>query len=543
MNDPPVVKKIPGQKIKEKERFEPVDLSKVASDPDNKPNELKWSVTGNKELKVDLKGSRAMILTPNPNWNGKETLTFTVADPSGAKASADAIFEVIPVNDPPSMKPVQPFIIEEKKTFAPVDFAKFVTDPDNKFEELTWTLDDAKPMPIKTKKGITMGVTKASVKHEIHFNINEKGVLTAEVPDKYWNGTEVVTVNVFDPAGAKASVDVKFTVKPVNDPPVVKEIPGQETLEGKSFKAIKLDQYVEDPDNKPHEIRWKVSGAKNLDVMISAGREAVIKPKKQDWFGDETLVFTATDPAGASDKTVVKFVVKHVNSAPVMRDIPDYTIKEDEHDGVIAVIKLDQFARDKDCRFEELKWTFTGNKYLQVKHDKFKKTVTVSQPHENWNGKPERITFTVTDPEGASANRTALFTVIPVNDPPVAKSQTYMTQEGEELKVSASEGLMSGVVDPDGEKPVAAIVVQKPRNGKITVDERDGSFTYVPNRGFSGLDEFTYKVRDPGGLFSKVETAEINVSFKMKDLRGGEKKKDDKKDEKKDDDKKGKKKR
>lgn len=93
------------------------------------------------------------------------------------------------------------------------------------------------------------------------------------------------------------------------------------------------------------------------------------------------------------------------------------------------------------------------------------------------------------------------------------------------------------------EKPVAAIVVQKPRNGKITVDERDGSFTYVPNRGFSGLDEFTYKVRDPGGLFSKVETAEINVSFKMKDLRGGEKKKDDKKDEKKDDDKKGKKKR
>lgn len=178
-----------------------------------------------------------------------------------------------------------------------------------------------------------------------------------------------------------------------------------------------------------------------------------------------------------------------------------------------------------------------------MKHDKFKKTVTVSQPHENWNGKPERITFTVTDPEGASANRTALFTVIPVNDPPVAKSQTYMTQEGEELKVSASEGLMSGVVDPDGEKPVAAIVVQKPRNGKITVDERDGSFTYVPNRGFSGLDEFTYKVRDPGGLFSKVETAEINVSFKMKDLRGGEKKKDDKKDEKKDDDKKGKKKR
>jgi hypothetical protein len=85
---------------------------------------------------------------------------------------------------------------------------------------------------------------------------------------------------------------------------------------------------------------------------------------------------------------------------------------------------------------------------------------------------------------------------------------------------------MSGVNDPDGEKPVAVALVQKPRNGKITLNERDSSFTYMPNKGFSGLDEFTFKVRDPGGMFSKIETAEINVSFKMKDLRGGDKKKE-----------------
>jgi len=552
VNDAPVVKAIAGQKIKEKEKFQPIDLSKVATDPDNKPNELKWSVSGNKDLKVDVKGNRAMVLTPNPNWNGKETLTFTVSDPAGASASTKATFEVIPVNDPPTLKPVQPFVIDEKKTFAPVDFSKFVSDPDNKLEELVWTLDNATPASKAAPKG---GKKKGKapsagpeVKHELGFNINEKGVLTVDIPNKYWNGTETVTVNVFDPAGEKASVNVKFTVKPVNDAPVVKEIPGQETLEGKSFKPIKLDQYVTDPDNKPHEIKWKVTGAKNLEVMISGGREAVIKPKKQDWFGEETLVFTASDPAGAMDKAVAKFIVKHVNAAPVMRDIPDYTIKEDDNKGVIAVIKLDQFARDKDHRFDELKWTFTGNKYLEVKHDKFKKTVTVSQPHEHWNGKPERITFTVTDPEGAKASRSALFTVIPVNNPPEAKSQTYMTQEGEPLTVSASDGLLTGCSDPDGEKPVAVQLVKRPQNGKIVLNEKDGSFTYTPNKGFSGLDEFTFKIKDPGGLYSKVTTAEVNVTFKMKDLRGGTPKKaepkdDDKKDDKKDDkdDKKGKK--
>ncbi len=556
VNDAPVVTKIPGQKIKEREKFEPVDLSKVATDPDNKPAELKWSVSGNKDLKVEVKGSRAMVVTPNPNWNGKETVKFTVADPAGAKASAEATFEVTPVNDPPVLKPVQPFVIDEKKSFAPVDFSKFVSDPDNKLEELTWTLDDAEPAskaaPAKGKgkkgKAAKGGKAKAStVKHDLIFNIDDKGVLTVEVPNKYWNGTETVAVNAFDPSGEKATVNVKFTVKPVNDAPMVKEIPGQEIEEGKPFKAIKLDQYVEDPDNKPHEIKWKVAGAKNLDVKISGGREAVIKPKKQDWSGDETLIFTATDPAGASDKAMAKFVVKHVNKAPIMRDIPDFTIKEDDNKGVVATIKLDQYARDPDHRFDELKWTFTGNKYLDVKYDKFKKTVTISQPHEDWSGKPERITFAVVDPDGAKASKTATFTVIAVNDPPKARSQTYVTREGETLKVSASDGLLSGVTDPDNEKPVSAQIVQKPHNGKIDLNERDGSFTYIPNKGFSGLDEFTYKVKDPGGLYSKPETAEINVTFKMKDLRGGaepavkkdepkddEDKKSNKKDKKKD---------
>ena len=527
VNDPPVIHAIPGQKIKEKERFEPIDLSKAATDPDNKPAELRWSVSGNKDLKVDIKGSRAMVLTPNPNWFGKETLTFTVKDPSGASASKTATFEVTPVNDPPTLKPVQPFVIEEKRQFQPFDFSKVVNDPDNKLSELRWTLDndkpDAKEAPAKKGKKGKKGKSEpeaAPVKHELIFSISDKGVLTCETPNKYWYGTETVTVNVFDPAGEKASVNVKFTVKPVNDPPVVKEIPGQETLEGKSFKPIKLDQYVSDPDHKPHEIKWKVTGAKNLDVMISGGREAVVKPKRQDWFGEETLVFMAQDPAGGMDKTVVKFVVKHVNAAPVMRDIQDFTIREDDNDGVIATIKTDQYARDKDHRPEELKWSWTGNKFLQVKYDKFKRILTVSQPHENWNGKPERITFTVTDPEGAKAQKTATFTVIPVNDPPIAKSQTYMTQEGEVLKVPASEGLMAGVFDADGEKPVAVQLVQRPRNGKIDLNERDGSFTYTPNRGFSGLDEFTFKVKDPGGVYSKVETAEVNVTFKMKDLRG-----------------------
>ena len=535
VNDPPVItKEIGNQKIKEKERFTPVDLAKIVNDPDNKPNELKWTVSGNKDLVVDIKNGRASVTTPNPNWFGKETLTFTVMDPAGDKQSAKATFEVIPVNDPPKFKPIPPQVIDEKKTFPAIDLTKFVTDPDNSVDELKWSIDGENPFaaaPAKSKKKDKKKDKKKKKhveeepapkfgKHELKYNISDKGILTVEIPNKYWNGSETVTINVFDPSKEKASTEVRFTVKSVNDVPVVKEIPGQTTLEGKAFKPINLDDFVSDPDHKNSEIRWKVTGAKNLDVRINANRVAEIKPRRDNWFGDETLVFTATDPAGGTDKSVVKFVVKHVNAAPVMRDIPDYTIRENQNEGVIATIKLDQYARDKDHNFDDLKWKFTGQKQLQVTYDKAKKTVIVAQPYSHWKGKPERITFTVTDPEGATAHKTATFTVIAVNNAPETKPLSYQTREGETLKVPASTGLMSAAKDPDGDKLESVKTVMKPRNGRIVLNEKNGSFEYTPNKGFSGIDEFTYKVFDPSGLGSKVTNVEINVQFKPKDVRG-----------------------
>ena len=535
VNDPPVItKEIGNQKIKEKERFTPVDLAKIVNDPDNKPNELKWTVSGNKDLVVDIKNGRASVTTPNPNWFGKETLTFTVMDPAGDKQSAKATFEVIPVNDPPKFKPIPPQVIDEKKTFPAIDLTKFVTDPDNSVDELKWSIDGENPFaaaPAKSKKKDKKKDKKKKKhveeepapkfgKHELKYNISDKGILTVEIPNKYWNGSETVTINVFDPSKEKASTEVRFTVKSVNDVPVVKEIPGQTTLEGKAFKPINLDDFVSDPDHKNSEIRWKVTGAKNLDVRINANRVAEIKPRRDNWFGEETLVFTATDPAGGTDKSVVKFVVKHVNAAPVMRDIPDYTIRENQNEGVIATIKLDQYARDKDHNFDDLKWKFTGQKQLQVTYDKAKKTVIVAQPYSHWKGKPERITFTVTDPEGATAHKTATFTVIAVNNAPETKPLSYQTREGETLKVPAYTGLMSAAKDPDGDRLESVKTVMKPRNGRIVLNEKNGSFEYTPNKGFSGIDEFTYKVFDPSGLGSKVTNVEINVQFKPKDVRG-----------------------
>jgi len=530
VNDPPKISKLNGQTIKEKEKFQPIDLGAAVTDPDNKPNELKWTVSGNKDLKVEFRGTRAMVTTPNEFWNGTETLTFRVTDPSGAFDEAKATFKVTPVNDAPKfVGQVKPFEIQEKQQFKPINMSEFVKDPDNKTSELVFTIDDGLP-PGKDKKGKPTKAKGPTTKHALDYSFDDKGVLTVTVPNSLWNGQENVTVNAFDPSGEKASAQFRFVVTPVNDVPVVSEIPGEMILEGKQFKTISLDKYVKDPDNKPSEIKWTVKNTKNLIAKISDSRVATIS-SRPNWSGDDYLTFVARDPSGATAQATAKFTVKHVNAVPEMKDLPNITVKENElnsssHNGgkgVLAVYKLQQIARDKDHKFNDLKWSWTGNKFLTVKYDKIKQTITVAQPYDHWKGAPEKITLTVTDPEGAKVSKTVTYTVVAVNNPPEAISQHYQTQEGTKLVVSAAEGLMNGSSDPDNEQPVRAMLVSKPQNGTINLNEKDGSFTYEPKKGFSGLDEFTFKLADKGGAMSAVTTAEVNVTFKMRDVRGGSK--------------------
>ncbi len=535
VNDPPKIGKLAGQTIKEKERFQPVDLAAAVVDPDNKPNELKWSVSGNKDLKVEIKGTRAMVTTPNEYWNGSETITFKVTDPAGASDEAKATFKVNPVNDAPKFaNSIKPFEINEKQQFPAIKMSDFVKDPDNKISELVFTIDDGLP-PGKDKKGKPTKAKGPTTKHALSYDFDANGVLNVTIPDSYWNGQENVTINAFDPAGEKASAQFRFVVKPVNDNPVVTEIPGETILEGKSFKTIALDKYVKDPDNKPSEIKWMVKPTKNLKVDVNGSRVATITPRP-NWSGEDYLTFVATDPAGARAQATAKFVVKHVNAVPEMKDLPDVKVTETElnapsRNGVLATYKVPQIARDRDHKITDLKWSWTGNKFLNVKYDKVKGTITVAQPYEHWKGAPEKITLTVTDPEGAKTSKTVTYTVIAVNNPPVAVSQHYQTQEGTKLSVPESEGLMNGASDPDNEKPVRVMLVAKPQNGTINLNEKDGSFTYEPKKGFSGLDEFTFKLQDKGGAMSAVTTAEVNVTFKMRDVRGGAAKAEPKKEE------------
>jgi adhesin/invasin len=95
----------------------------------------------------------------------------------------------------------------------------------------------------------------------------------------------------------------------------------------------------------------------------------------------------------------------------------------------------------------------------------------------------------------------------PPNQPPTASPDQYTTPVGATLTVPAP-GVLANDSDPDG-GTLAATAVDQPANGTLTLSS-DGSFTYIPNAGFSGQDTFTYQAGD-GTDTSAPATVTITV--------------------------------
>ena len=101
-----------------------------------------------------------------------------------------------------------------------------------------------------------------------------------------------------------------------------------------------------------------------------------------------------------------------LSTDPRVSDIPDQTIDEDEQQ--FADINLDDYVTDPDDADSDISWEATGQSTITVSISGGVATLTYP---EHWNGS-ESITFTATDPNGASDSDGATFTVNAVDDAP-----------------------------------------------------------------------------------------------------------------------------
>jgi len=125
-----------------------------------------------------------------------------------------------------------------------------------------------------------------------------------------------------------------------------------------------------------------------------------------------------------------------------------------------------------------------------------------------------QITLTAKDDSGNESEicefNLELQVTPPTNEGPIANDDFYSIEQDGILNINAADGVLKNDVDETPEALTVVEVVTNVTNG-ILIWASDGSFTYTPNTGTVGIDEFTYLAND-GELDSNIAKVYIDIT-------------------------------
>ena len=190
----------------------------------------------------------------------------------------------------------------------------------------------------------------------IQLMINSEDEVEISSMDPTWSGTENVWFTATDLGTDNIFADsslVSFTIME-DHTPLVSGIPDQMIELGGSFNILDLNDYVTELDND--DLSWSITGETNLVTLINPDLTVTILVNDDQWVGDETLVFTATDVTAnelfSSDSAT--FTVIPIDHAPEISSIPNDTIGIG---GEFLALDLSQYLQEQDG--DQVTWSYS----------------------------------------------------------------------------------------------------------------------------------------------------------------------------------------
>jgi len=93
---------------------------------------------------------------------------------------------------------------------------------------------------------------------------------------------------------------------------------------------------------------------------------------------------------------------------------------------------------------------------------------------------------------------------------PIASDDSYGMDKNTTLAVDRYSGIFANDYDPNLDT-YSMTIVNNVSHGSLSLNQTDGSFTYIPNEGYEGVDTFSYKLTDSTGRDSRAATASVSV--------------------------------
>ena len=389
---------------------------------------------------IILRGKNKPDYTPNQDFNGADTFSFTVTDGTWTSVVGVVTVNVSPVNDTPVLEFIEDGTVNEDNNFMLTMFADDVDGDDLTFD------------------AVVDGNATVSI---------DGNYLTIS-PSENFNGDILVDITVGD--GELTDMQTfMLTVIPINDSIAFAPISNQTTQED---TPLTFDLDIVDIDGPFLVLNYEHTG----NVEISFISNSITITPYLNWFGSTDITIIAFDGEFTAEQSFTLDVVS-VNDIPVISAIANQQINED------TFLTLNLSAADiegDDLSFSAL----SGESYTaQVSGN----VLTVT-PVQDFNGDLD-ITVSVYDGQDFDSTEFTL-SVLPVNDAPVvlnAIGDVTLLEDADSFDIDIS----SVFYDVDGDALDLSL-----ENGETSIVINDFILTIYLPQDFNGSDNVIVTATD-----------------------------------------------
>ncbi|HXI69439.1 MAG TPA: Ig-like domain-containing protein [Verrucomicrobiae bacterium] len=409
------------------------------------------------------------VYTPATNYFGADSFTFTVNDGSLTSAVATVSITVTPVNDEPVAVNDAYSLFKNTTLNVPVS-GVLTNDSDADGNSLT-------------------AVLAATTAHG-SLALNPDGSFTY-TPSNNYVGPDSFTYRASDGITNSGLATVALTIAATNTAPVAFN-DSYSTAEDVALIVPVSGVLTNDTDVDGDTLTAVVVTTTTNGVLTLNPNGSFIYVPNTNFSGGDSFTYRANDGFTNSGIATVSITINAVNDGPVANN-QSVTTPEDTATNLVLT------ASDVDST--NLVFALLDNPTNGVLGTLNTNTGAITySPATNYVGS-DSFTFTVFDGSLYSTGLVSI-TVSPVNDAPIAFSQSLTNAEDTVLPITLTGS------DVDGPE-TNFVLVTLPTHGTLTGSGADQ--VYTPATNYFGADSFTFTVND-GTLTSAVATVSITVT-------------------------------
>ncbi|MEH6395112.1 tandem-95 repeat protein [Pseudoalteromonas sp.] len=328
---------------------------------------------------------------------------------------------------------------------------------------------------------------------------NNTGQLSGTPSNDDVGMTSNVVISVSDGAIITALSGFNITVNNVNDAPTISGTANTTVSEDSLYQFIPSVNDI-DGDSLSFSISNKPSWA---DFNTNTG-ELSGTPDNSNVGSYANITIGVSDGTASASLAPFTLMVTNTNDAPVGQNF-SFNLDEAATLTVALANGLLSNATDDDTG-DTL--TAVGVSQPQFGSLTLNSDGSFSYQHDGSENHADSFTFQVRDSDGAlSAVQTVTLTITAVADAPIAVDDTATTAEDTAINFS----LVDNDIDAEGDLVAASAAIVLPAS-KGMVSITNGIATYTPNANETGVDTFTYTVKDAALNTSAAATATVTIT-------------------------------